>query len=492
MTKNKKKGYVGGIHLIGICGAGMSALAILLKEAGYKVTGSDQNFYEPILGYLKKNKITFYKKYNQENIPKDVDLIVIGKHAKLTPKENKEVKKAFALQKKGIEVKSLPETLSMLTRKKKNIVVVGSYGKSTCSALLAWCLIQNKKDPSYFIGAVPIDFNQSSHLGTGKEFVLEGDEYPASNWDDTSKFLYFNPLSVLLISAEHDHLNVFPTERSYKEPYKKFVAKIPKNGLLVFNQEAKNNKELAQYAKSKKVSYALSKTDSANGASWYAKNIKYGAETSFDLMRKDKKIIHIKTKLLGNHNIENIIGCGALLLENKTIPAQNFTRAVANFQGIKRRIELKTLGHSRTGEAKNSSIPVYEGFGSSYEKTKVIFDALTLHFPKKRIVAIFEPHTFSWRNRAALKWYKNIFDGVGEVILLPPPEHGKNTHDQLTFNEIYNEVKKYVSARQATTEKEALAIVRKIIKKGDLVVLVSSGSLLGLAESVPRLMERLF
>ena len=471
MTKNNK------IHLIGICGAGMSALAVLYKEAGYTVSGSDHGFYEPILGYLKKNKINFYKKYAKKNIPKDISLIVIGKHAKLTREENEEVKQAFALQKKGVEIKSLPETLAMLSKEKENIVVAGSYGKSTCSALLAWCLMQNKKNPSYFIGAVPIDFSQSSHLGNGKEFILEGDEYPSSNWDNTSKFLHFNPSAVLLTSAEHDHINVFPTEKSYKEPYKRLVAKIPKDGLLVFNKEAKNNKELAKYAKSKKVSYALSGKKQLD---WHAENIKYSLETSFMLMNKGKKITQIKTKLLGNHNIENIIGCGALLLEKKIITATQFAKAVTNFNGIKRRIELIS---------KKSDIPVYEGFGSSYEKTKVIFDALTLHFPKKRIVAIFEPHTFSWRNRGAIKWYKDIFDGVSEVILLPPPKAGKKTHDQLSFDEIYKTIQNNVPTHKANTEKEALVIIKKIIKKGDLIALISSGSLLGLTKSIPKIVE---
>lgn len=461
-------------HLIGICGAGMSALAILLKESGYKVTGSDEGFYEPILSYLKKNKINFYKKYAKENIPKNVDLIVIGKHAGLVPEINQEVKQAFILQKKGVEVKSLPEALAQISVEKNNIVVAGSYGKSTCSALLSWCLMQNKKDPSYFIGAVPIDFSQSSHLGAGAEFILEGDEYPSANWDNTSKFLHFNPSSVLLISGEHDHINVFPTEESYTEPYKKLVEKIPATGLLVYSFEGKNNKEIKKYTKARTVSYALNNKNS----DYYAENIKYGLQTSFILIHKGKKITNIKTKLLGNHNIENIIGAGALLLENKTITATQFSKAVKNFQGIKRRIELISS---------KSSIPIYEGFGSSYEKTKVVFNALILHFPKKRIITVFEPHTFSWRNRGALKWYKDIFDGVGEVILLPPPTAGKNTHDQLTFDEIYKEIKKHVSVQKATTEKEALAIIKKITKKGDLIALVSSGSLLGLTKSIPKL-----
>ena len=450
----------------------MSALAILLKEAGWQITGSDNNFYEPISGYLKKNKINFNKNYRAENLSKKVDLVVIGKHAELIPEKNPEVKVVFNL---GFKVKSLPEVLAMLAKDKNNIIISGSYGKSTCTALLAWCLTKANKKPSYFIGGIPIDFN-SSHLGTGKDFVLEGDEYPSANWDKRSKFLHLNPSALLLISGEHDHLNIFPTEKSYKEPYKKLVAKIPKNGLLVFAYAGKNNKEIIKYAKCKKISYSLNNKKS----NYYAENIKHGMITSFDLMRHGKKLINIKTKLLGNHNIENIVGCAALLLEQKIIKPADFIKAVKTFTGIKRRIELKN---------KQGLVPVYEGLGSSYSKTKAIFDALKLHFPKKRIIAVFEPHTFSWRNRGALKWYKTIFNGVEEVILLPPPIHGKTTHDQLSLDEIYNEVKKHVPTHKAKTEKEALALIKKIIKKDDVIALVSSGSLLGLSKSIPKIIE---
>lgn len=472
------------VHLLGICGAGMSALAILLKESGFQVTGSDDNFYEPISGYLKKNKIKFSKGYNAKNITQDTALIVIGKHAELTEDKNVEVKEAF---RSGIPIKSLPETLAMLSADKENLVIVGSYGKSTCTALISWCLTQSKRNPSYFIGAVPINFDKSSHIGKGKDFVLEGDEYPSANWDDNSKFLHFKPRSVLLIAALHDHINVFPTEASYKEPYKKLVTKIPTDGLLVYAHEGKNNNEVIKNAKCKKVSYSLN-NDSSD---WYAQNIKYGVQTSFDLVHQGKKIVNIKTRLLGTHNIENIIGCGAFLIEQEKITAAKFAKAVASFEGIKRRIELKNP---------KGKVPVYEGFGSSYEKAKVVFDALKLHFPKKRIIAVFEPHTFSWRNRGALTWYKTIFDGVSEVILLPPPEHGKATHDQLSFDEIYKEIKKYVSAHKAGTEKEALKLLKTIVKKparnaahnaaggGDIIALVSSGSLLGLSKSVPKML----
>ncbi|MEO5635372.1 MAG: Mur ligase domain-containing protein, partial [Candidatus Paceibacterota bacterium] len=160
-NKNKKK-----IHLIGICGKGMSGLAFLLKQAGFQVSGSDSGFYDPVYGMLKKNKIKFYPKYSAKNISKDTDLIVIGKHAELTPEHNPEVAAAF---KSGIKVQSLPEALGEIAENSHNTVVAGSFGKSTVTALLAWCLEKRRKDPSYFIGATPLNFVTNAKLGKNYE-----------------------------------------------------------------------------------------------------------------------------------------------------------------------------------------------------------------------------------------------------------------------------------------------------------------------------------
>jgi len=459
-------------HLIGIAGAGMSALAVLLKEAGWRITGSDRDFYEPTAGYLKKHKIKVNSTHRPDNIPKDVQLVVIGKHAGLAAENNPETRAAI---RRGLIIKSLPEMLAFLSEKKESLVVTGSFGKSTLTALLAWCLVKAKRDPSYFIGAIPLDLKNSSHLGRGREFVLEGDEYPSANWDKTSKFLHLAPTAIILTSAEHDHVNIFPTAKAYREPYKKLVAKIPRNGFLVYSVDGKNTAEIAGYSRGKNISYSLKNKK----ALWYAKNMKYGKVTTFDLIRKGKRVTKIQTKLLGKHNIENIVGAGALLLESKKITPGTFARAVKSFHGIKRRIELKNA---------DGTIPVYEGFGSSYGKTRAIFETLKLHFPKKRIVAVFEPHAFSWRNKKFLHWYKNIFAGVDEVIVLPAASRGKKDKLELSTKDIWQEAKKYKKIHTAVSEKAALGILQKLLKPNDVVALVSSGPMLGLTKSVPRML----
>lgn len=463
-------------HIIGICGAGMSALAVLLQKSGWVVSGSDEGFYEPVLGYLEKNKIKILSPYSKKNIPAGVDLVIVGKHAKLDPKGNEEVAEALS---RKFSIKSLPEVLAEITRGRENIVVAGSYGKSTCAALMSWCLVHAGKEPGVFFGAVPQNTEDNALLGKSKYFVLEGDEYPSSNTDDTSKFLYLHPAHALLTSCEHDHVNVFPTLQAYLEPYKKFVKLLPKEGLLVANISNPNVTEVIRDEKAKIVTYGMS-----GEAQWYPENIKYGAETTFDVVRDGEKIITLSTTLLGAHNIENITGVAAFLLEKEILTPEELREGVKTFKGLKRRLDLKT---------DKSGVLIYEGFGSSYRKAKVLFEALRFHFPNKKIVTVFEPHTFSWRNADNLAWYENIFDESDVTIIWSPPEYGKDTHNQATLAEILAKVKENTrDAYGAEKKKEVLEILDKNVAPGDIVLLMSSGNLGGLIEEIPKWAEKKF
>ena len=475
--KSKNKNSKPKVHFIGICGKGMSGLAIMLKQKGYEISGSDEGFYEPVAGLLKKNKIKITTPHKKENIPVDADFIIIGKHAKLVGETNEEVKQAFA---SGIPIKSLPEAIGDLLKGKENTVVVGSYGKSTMTALVAFILDFARKNPSYFIGAVPLDFKQNAYLGGGKNFILEGDEYPSSNWDHTSKMLYMNPTNGIFISGEHDHINIFPTEADYTKPYEKFVKLLPSKGLLVACKNAKNVFKIAKKSKSKIVYYGIHET-----SSYHAQNISYGMKTTFDLYNGKKFIITITTTLLGRHNIENIIGASAFLLEKKLVSKDTLQKAISKFKGLSGRLDLKPA---------KSSILVYEGYGSSYAKAKSVFEALSLHFPEKRLVTVFEPHTFSWRNSEAKNWYNDVFDSSNIVLILPPPEHGSNTHAQMSQEDIVEIVKHHKGENVYAPKDadEALAILKKILHKDDLVALVTSGSLFGLTTSIPNLVSKYF
>jgi UDP-N-acetylmuramate: L-alanyl-gamma-D-glutamyl-meso-diaminopimelate ligase len=461
-------------HFIGICGAGMAGVAVMMKSLGYSVTGSDEGFYDPVFSYLKRHDIQILSPHRGANIPKDAEIIVIGRHAKLNPDENEEVREALKYKEK---IKSFPEILGDITADKENIVVAGSYGKSTVSALLAWCLIEMGTKPGYFIGAMAKNFEVNGAVGESKYFVLEGDEYPAYN--GPSKFLYYKPTHIVLTSLEHDHVNVFPTIDSYIEPYEKLLALLPGNGTLVTAINNPNVKKVLEKYNGELITYGMEK----NKSDFYPDNILYGQETTFDLYKNDEKIATLRTTLLGNHNIENIVGVAAFLIGKNLISPSVLEKAVQGFKGLARRIELKT---------EKSSLLIYEGFGSSYTKARTVFEALRLHFPNKRIVTIFEPHTFSWRNKNNLGWYSDIFKDSNETLIYKPPEHGGATHDQATLEEIISRVKTEGNLYAIKTKEQALEILEKIARPDDLIVLMSSGDLGGLIREVPLWAERKF
>lgn len=464
-------------HFIGICGAGMSAVAKLLQDQGWEISGSDAGFYPPISDYLTRHNLPCATPHDPQNIPADANLIIIGRHAKLTPETNPEVKAAFN---SGIPIKSFPEVLSDLTKKTNNFIITGSYGKSTCSALASWCLLKADRDPSYFIGAVPETPPESSHLGQGQEFILEGDEYPSANWDDSSKFLHYHPRHILLTSLTHDHINVFPRLEDYLKPFSELIKLIPQNGSLIACLDGEHVPGFIKKYFPQAITYSLNNPR----ADWTASNINYGTITSFDLNHQKKKIASIQTSLLGQHNIENIVGVAAILLSSKVITPEELLIGIKTFKTLSRRLDLKST---------KTKLKIYEGFGSSYAKALAAIQALKLHYPHQRLLIIFEPHTFSWRNRDYLHQYDTVFKDADEVFIYKPPTHGALTHNQITLEDILERVKK--SGLKATgfeNPTEGLKLIKNEWREDDIVLILTSGNLDGLLEKIPATAEEQF
>jgi UDP-N-acetylmuramate: L-alanyl-gamma-D-glutamyl-meso-diaminopimelate ligase len=462
-------------HFIGIAGKGMSATALLLRQMGVRITGSDEGFYPPVSDYLRNENIPFAAGYRKENIPDDTDVIVIGKNAKLTPDGNEEVRAAMA---SGKPVRSFADLLHDMTANSETIVAAGSYGKSTCTALLAWCLKVADKDPSYFIGEITNGFDTHAHRGWGPTFVLEGDEYPASNWDGRSKFLLYNARNVLLTSATHDHVNVFPTHADFLAPFRTLLGTLPANGLLVVSSEP-HARALAGNLACTVACYGLN-----DKAHWHAENVERGKATRFDLMRGSEKIVRLSTQMLGDHNIENIVGVSAMLLERKLLTPAELNTGMSTFMGVKRRMELLSP---------SSKVPVYEGFGSSYEKARSAIAATKLHFPDRRLIVVFEPHTFTWRNRAAIAAYDDVFDGAAKIFIFEPASQGAATHAQLTQDEIVARTRAAnFDAEAINAPDEALQRLGGILHADDVVLLLTSGELGGLIKRIPQLVEAKF
>ena len=456
----------------------MSAVAKLLKDSGWEITGSDDGFYPPISDLLVAYGITCHSGYAAGNIPPDADIIVIGKHARLVPEENDEVRAAFE---SGIAIKSYPDVLEQMTVSTDNYVLCGSFGKSTCASLTTWILRQAGKSPSFMIGALSSGLGVNASLGDGEIFVLEGDEYPSSNWDNSSKFLHFNARHVLLTSCEHDHVNVFPTIEDYLKPYRALVSQ---SGLKTLTAclDGENVADIVAETGAAVTTYSLRNPE----AEWTVSSIsRNGHFVEFDLLRHGQIVTRLQTLLLGEHNVQNIIGVAALLLGTGAVTPLELADGVRSFQGVRRRLEMKTV---------RSRVPLYEDFGSSRAKLLAGVTAVRNQYPGRKLHIVFEPHTFSFRNRNALSWYDDLFLGASEVHVFEPPTHGASGHDQLSLAEIVGRINASgVPAIPVRIKEDLLNSLKPRLAADQSVVLVeTSGNAGGAIPYVTQYLEEMY
>ncbi len=452
----------------------MSALASILASEGHQVSGSDEGVFPPVSAYLDRQGIPWHERFDASLMPGNLDAAIVGASAKLDVATNPELAE---LVRRGVPRHSFPEFLGRHIEGRDTIVIAGSFGKSTLTALAAVLLREAGRDPGYFIGAIPLDLETTGHAGADAAFFIEGDEYIVGGDDRRSKFLLYHPNCMLISSLVHDHLNVFPTLASYEAAFASLIALLPRDALLVCAHGFE----------------ALHRLTAGRAVVWYGlepcpgyhvDGVEIGEVSRFDLITPRGQRIALETEMLGRHNIENIVGAAALLLERGDIDAAALQRGVRRFRGVERRLDKKTS---------RSSVPAYEGFGSSYEKARSAIEAIALHFPRRPAVVVFEPHTFSWRNADSLAWYDKVFDGVARVLLLPPPAHGAQSHRQLGQDEILARIQGAgVTAEGFADGAAVLADLELTLTGDEVVLLLSSGPLDGLARSAPAMLDARF
>ncbi len=379
------------IHFIGICGVGMSSLAILWKNKGWKVTGSDVGFYPPVSTHLEEHKIDFYPGWHPEKMGTP-DLVVVGNVA---GSENPEWLK---VQNEKIPFVSYPELIAQNLIKKTSVVCAGTYGKTSTTALISFILKDAGFKPTYMFGGLSDSLGISADEPEGSVIsVVEGDEYKTARWDDKAKFFSYNPTHLLLTDVVWDHLDLYPTEQSYFEAFNKLVAGIPQNGLILISEKVKNKPIKIPFYKS----YG---TDNTN-------DYIYGNIT------QDKNGLHfeithnnitypINSPMIGIYMAENI--CASFALTHELgVPIEKIISALTKFTGIKRRLEKRGIT--------SRGATVYDDIAHSPTKAKSILLTLKQVYPGK-IYAVFEPNSGN-RQIEAIPLYKDAFKDADEVII---------------------------------------------------------------------------
>ncbi|MDP3954850.1 MAG: Mur ligase family protein [bacterium] len=451
------------VHFIGIVGKAMAPLAKMFLDMGWQVTGSDQKVvFPPLTTYLEKNKINFARGYARENITGKPDLIVVGRSSLMVDSENPELIKAKSL---GCEILSYPEVLQKYLVKKNSVVVAGTYGKTTISALVSWILDKAGLNPSFMIGGLPGNFGDGIRNTESDYSVIEGDETPAMAEADPPKFMFYKPKVVLLTAVSWDHPEIYKTEKSYIDSFKNLVKLIPEDGLLVVCADGGNTKEVSREVKCPVVWYSLNRED-CQYTTCRMSNTKNS--TKF-LVKTPSGEIEIETSLLGWHNLQNITGAVALC-QKLGISDEVIVEGVRSFKGVKERLEI--LGRFK-------GVTLFLDFAQHPAKVKESLAALRTMYTKNKIFCVFNPHASMLKQRKSLEWYPGGFDEVDQVIV--------------TYVTVSKETKKEdrvigpdIVAAISQTQPNVFyePVYKKVVdyliqekKDGDVIVFMSSGGL---------------
>jgi len=460
------------IHLIAIGGTGMSALAGLLKAAGYYVTGSDGELYPPVSSLLARLGIARSTGYRPDNLAPDIDMVVVGN---AVSKNNPEV---LAAQDRGLRMLSFPQTLSELFLKdKRPIVVVGTHGKTTTTALLAWVLESAGLQPGTLIGGWANNFNGNYQLGKGRYFVIEGDEYDTAFFDKGPKFLHYRPAMAILTSIEFDHGDIYPDLDAIKQVFSAFVRLLPKDGGLVKLHGDPRIQEVTAKLSCPQETYGL---DAA--ADWWADHLMPQPESlAFVVHHQREEIGQIQSPLLGEHNILNTLGVIAMA-SRIGLSWDRIKSGIESFQGVKRRQEIIGERHG---------VVVMDDFAHHPTAIHETLSAIRLHYPDHRVWAVFEPRSATSRQKVFQNEFAQAFDPADCIVIADLFAKEKIPEEnRLDPARLVQDLKlKGKTAEFIPTADEIVNQVGPRLQSGDLVCILSSGGFGGLHQKLLKSLE---
>jgi UDP-N-acetylmuramate: L-alanyl-gamma-D-glutamyl-meso-diaminopimelate ligase len=467
------------VHLIGIGGTGMGAVAGLLAEAGHEVRGSDAAVYPPMSDQLAELGVPVMMPYAEANLAWRPELVVVGN---VHGKDHVEVRAAQDL---GIPLTSFPAVIGeRLLDGKRAIVVCGTHGKTTTTSLVGHVLSEAGRDPSLFVGGVPVTLGRGYRTGHGAEFVLEGDEYDTAFFDKGPKFLHYRPEVVILTSVELDHVDIFPSFDAVRDVFKKLVAAIPPTGLLVVCADNPEAMAVARHATCRVEPYAV--IDDGNEpppeVRWWGQHpqVNKSGRVEFDVFHRvsgrGERVEHFESLLVGRHNVANCVAAIAVARELGVMPA-DLVRGVASFAGVRRRQELRGIA---------GGVTVLDDYAHHPTAVRETLNALRRRYPKRRVIAVYEPRSATSRRKTFQGEFAEAFAHADEVIVgrlfdpskIPPSER-------------FDPEKLALDLHRSGTKASYIPDVDTIVKQlaesaapGDVVCVLSSGSFDGLHDKL--------
>jgi len=455
------------IHLMGICGVGMSSLAGMLKEKGYTITGSDQNTYPPMSTFLETLSIPVRKGYSPSNLNPPPDLVIVGN---VITRDNPE---SDALLQLGLPYVSMPQALRRFAMdKKRSITIAGTHGKTTTSALAAWILEIAGMKPSFMIGGIAKNFGSNFKLGTGPYFVIEGDEYDTAFFDKRPKFLHYDPHITIITGIEFDHADIYKGIEEIKDAFRSLIEMIPAEGLLCANRDDPVILDEMNRVKCPLLTYAIKRE-----ADLCVRDIIISAnETEFTVLQGGKEYLSVATELFGDHSIYNILAALSVAFHLHIEP-ETIVKAIKTFKGIKRRLE--TI--SNYGD-----ILVIDDFAHHPTAVRETTKAVKSRYQDRRLVAVFEPRSNTSRRNVFQDAYAASFTSADVVILPEPPKMEKiPPRERFSSTKLKADlIKQDIQTLYFPNNDDLLDGLLGLIRPGDVILIMSNGPFDNIQESL--------
>ncbi|MEJ7599363.1 MAG: UDP-N-acetylmuramate--L-alanine ligase [Kofleriaceae bacterium] len=469
------------VHLIGIGGTGMGAVAGLLAQAGHDVRGSDSAVYPPMSEQLAALGVPVMMPYAADNLGWGPELVVVGN---VHGKDHVEVR---AAQERAIPLTSFPAILGeQLIDGKHSIVVTGTHGKTTTTSMVAHVLAEAGRDPSLFVGGVPVGLGQGYKLGAGPDFVIEGDEYDTAFFDKGPKYLHYKPRTVILTSIELDHVDIFSSIDAVRDVFKKLIAIIPSDGLLVACAESPHVLALAKLASCPVERYVVhngeSTPDGGDGipedVTWWAANLEVGksGRVAFDVYHKGERFERFESLMVGHHNVANCVAA-IIVCHARGLSAREIQRGIASFAGVRRRQELRGIA---------GGVVVLDDYAHHPTAVRETLKGLRKRFPKRRMIAVYEPRSATSRRKTFQHEFADAFAHADEVIVGKLFDPGKIPPED-RFDPERLALDLHRGGTKASYLPEVDVIAKQLAESaapGDVVCVLSSGSFEGLHDKL--------
>jgi UDP-N-acetylmuramate: L-alanyl-gamma-D-glutamyl-meso-diaminopimelate ligase len=443
---------------MGICGTGMGSLAGMLKEKGYRITGSDQAVYPPMSTFLEDLGIPVRLGYRAENLSPPPDLVIVGN---VIPRSNPE---AQELIRRDVPCLSMPQALAhFFLNGKIPLVITGTHGKTTTSALLASLLDQAGLSPGFMVGGLLQGYERNYQVGSGPHFVIEGDEYDTAFFDKGPKFLHYRPHYAVLTGIEFDHADIYPDLKAIQEAFARFIALLPEEGLLTVYGQDPRIREIIGRAACPVETYGLE-----GDWDWQARNVRTQLSGStFDVFQRGIFFRTFDSPLVGEHNALNTLALIPMLSRLGLSP-EVMVRGVAGFQGVHRRQEVRGV---------RAGVTVIDDFAHHPTAVRLTLQALRAQYRGRRLIAVFEPRTNTSRRSVFQSEYPRSFAGADRIIIREAPDPAKIPEgERFSSRRLVEDLRNLDRQADYFPDTDSiLEFLKGELRSGDVVLIMSNG-----------------